>query len=164
LVKLSLSAVILKCFTGVSHEVFRSSSRTSRCKHSERSAFHVLGRHFRVLPQRLVVNSVSVSSVLIKLRGAKSSFCSSRRATQPVRFTRPKACAPSPRYRPGRTPSDSEAGTLEARIESAVSNFGRSLGSTLCAATSDCTTREHRSQRASPEPEPKLGSGASSKL
>jgi hypothetical protein len=48
---------------------------------------------------------------------------------------------------------------LEASSASAVSDSGRSLGSTPCAATSDSTTRKHHSLRGSPEPEPKLGNG-----
>jgi hypothetical protein len=128
------------------------------CKQPEHSTFRVLGRHYRVLPQQLVANSLTDSSER-RFCGAKPPFRSGRRTAQPVRLTRPKACSPSLRRQAGQTPSDSEAGMLEAFNASAVSNFSRSFGATPCAATSDSTTRKHRSLRASPEPEPKLGNG-----
>jgi hypothetical protein len=114
----------------------------SWCKHRERSTSRVLGRHFRVLPQRLVANSLTVGSER-RICGAKPPNRSGRRATPPVseRRTRGRAFRAPVTLRA--SPIGGRAGMLEAVVACAVPFGGRSRRSSLCAVTSDGAAREH---------------------
>jgi hypothetical protein len=131
------------------------------CEHDEGSASHVLGRHYRVLPQRLVANSLSVSMERC-ICGAKPPVRSARRAAHPVRTTHPRVRGPSLRCR-SRRASAAAKPECSGRDACAVSCLGRSLGSTLCAATSGSTARAHVRNELHLTPSRSAGASASSR-
>jgi hypothetical protein len=112
------------------------------CKHRERSTSRVLGRHFRVFPQRLVADSLSERSER-RVCGAKPPSRSGRRATLPVLERRTRGRAFQAPVTVRASPFGGRAGVLEAGRACAVSFGGRGRRSSLCAVTSDGAAREH---------------------
>jgi hypothetical protein len=108
----------------------------SRCKHFERSTSPVLGRHYRVRPQRLVDDSLTEGSSRC-ICGAKPPGGSIRSAAFPVAGSTPEGVRTALRRRAGQAPSAAKP-DARSHDERGVSDVGRSFGSTRCAATSDC--------------------------
>jgi hypothetical protein len=107
----------------------------SRCKQSKRSTSRALGCHSRVLPQRLVDDSL-IEKSLGRICGAKPPDGSNRSAAFPVPESTPEG------VRTESSSSDGQARTIakpEARDSdvSAAPNVGRSFGSTRCDVTND---------------------------
>jgi hypothetical protein len=116
----------------------RSSDRRGerlRCKHLGRSASLVLGRHYRVLPQRLVVEFHARIERKANLRG-KATISQSASAAFPVRGTDPRASVPSLRCRAGEPERQRSRNARGGRV-GAVSVVGRSRLPARHAVTSD---------------------------
>jgi len=88
----------------------------SRCKQNERTTSPVLGRHYRVFPQRLVADSLNERSERC-ICGAKPPSHSNRTATLPVTEHTPEGVWTAPSLTDGASPSGNEAGWLEASDE-----------------------------------------------
>jgi hypothetical protein len=104
-----------------------------RCEHLGRSASHVLGRHYRVLPQRLVVG-FELAWREGRVCGAKPPFRVVRVLRFRSRLTGPRASVPRIRRRPGEPGRRRSRSARSGRV-SGVSVFGRSRRPALHTAT-----------------------------
>jgi hypothetical protein len=150
LVELSLFAVIQLVLPESALRFFDLRTDRSRCKQIERSTSPVLGRHYRVLPQRLVDDSLNEMSLRC-ICGAKPPSHSNRTAARPVTEHTPEGVRSAPSLSDGASPKRQRSRIARHEERTPVTNFGRSRDSTRHAATSDGAQRT-TSQRASPDP------------
>jgi hypothetical protein len=122
----------------------------SRCKQIERTTSHVLGRHYRVLPQRLVDDSL-IEASLRRICGAKPPSHSNRTAARPVTEHTPEGVRSASSLTRGASPKRQRSRMARGAERTPVTNVGRSRDSTRYAVTSDGAQRT-TSQRASPDP------------
>jgi hypothetical protein len=155
LVELSLFAVFQLELPEPALRIFDLRTDRSRCKHIERTASHVLGRHYRVLPQRLVDDSLNEMS-LRRICGAKPPSHSNRTTARPVTERTPEGVRPAPSLSAGASPKRQRSRIARGAERTPVKNVGRSRDSTRHAATSDGAQRT-TSQRASPDPSRSTG-------
>jgi hypothetical protein len=150
LVELCLFAVIQLVLQDSALRIFDLRTDRSRCKHTERTASRVLGRHYRVLPQRLVDDSLHETSFR-RICGAKPPSHSNRTAARPVTEHTPEGVRSASSLTKGASPWRQRSRIARSEERTPVKNFGRSRDSTRHAATSDGAQRT-TSQRASPDP------------
>jgi hypothetical protein len=104
LVELCLFAVFQLVLQESALRIFDLRTDRSKCKHPKRSTSRVLGRHYRVLPQRLVDDSLNEMSIR-RICGAKPPSHSNRTTARPVTEHTPEGVRSAPSKTEGASPN-----------------------------------------------------------